>query len=140
MSAHTVYKCLHDMDKEDVTFLSICYKRKRNIPNIRIENIVWKLYKGFHFHLKMPFSRLRWRQTVESLRITNWEECGRKPLWLNLKNHFRICLEGLRNTPRHVVSTAEVKTDYRLNKSQKLHSAIHCARLLFVRESVPLPF
>lgn len=42
--------------------------------------------------------------------------------------------------PRQVDSTAEVKTDYLLNKSQKLHPAIHCARFLFLRESVPLPF
>jgi hypothetical protein len=42
--------------------------------------------------------------------------------------------------PRQVDSTAEVKTDYLLNTNQKLYPAILCARLLFVRESVPLPF
>jgi len=42
--------------------------------------------------------------------------------------------------PLQVDSTAEVKNDYLLNKSQKLNPAIHCARLLFLRESVPLSF
>jgi len=34
--------------------------------------------------------------------------------------------------PRQVDSTAEVKTYYLLNTSQKLHPLIHCARLLFL--------
>jgi hypothetical protein len=35
---------------------------------------------------------------MEWLMINEWEEYGRKRLWLNIRYYFDICLEGLRRT------------------------------------------